>query len=401
MPPSSVGFSQPFTLVLDRTPLDAQISHLTTKVDELRQFKKYILDTRVGDRMLHHHPRRLSGEYAVTTSHEIPADETLVCRIVDAYKKAIRTPTGSTDSMWLTVFASANKQTHEILEHGSLKDIIAMLRNPASSMLFYGFDSLQSKDSTNNDSTVWLSWIHQLAYDSLLQMCRALGIKRVENPESGIDFQESPSVEELLTELDKVMGFKIDFPNPFDGEVGIKTSRGIANYRAIQALFQAWRIGHLTEYRSRARVLEIGAGLGRTAYYAIKMGIAQYTVIDIPLTGVAQAYYLGRILGDQTISLWGESSDGKVRILPPTAYQKMNERFDLIVNVDSLTEMAPDTAAEYLTGAARMTRQFLSINHEHNPFTVESIYQKMPSVKAWRSPYWLRRGYVEELITFD
>jgi hypothetical protein len=38
------------------------------------------------------------------------------------------------------------------------------------------------------------------------------------------------------------------------------------------------------------RILEIGAGLDRTAYYAQKLSAIAHTVIDIPLTQVAQGY---------------------------------------------------------------------------------------------------------------
>jgi hypothetical protein len=40
------------------------------------------------------------------------------------------------------------------------------------------------------------------------------------------------------------------------------------------------------------------------------------------------------------------------------------------------------------------------VNHEHNAFTVRSIYRDMRNVQAWCAPCWVRRGYVEELIQF-
>lgn len=100
------------------------------------------------------------------------------------------------------------------------------------------------------------------------------------------------------------------------------------------------------------------------------------------------------------MSLWDEDRQATISILPPVVYEQLVDSFDLIVNVDSLTEMAPATAEKYLHGAPRLANQFLSINHERNAFTVEAIYSKMPGVRPWRSPCWIRRGYVEELICF-
>ncbi len=61
------------------------------------------------------------------------------------------------------------------------------------------------------------------------------------------------------------------------------------------------------------RVLEIGAGLGRTAYYAWRAGIRHYTIVDVPLTAVAQADFLGRTLGPEALTLAGEDAGGPVR----------------------------------------------------------------------------------------
>jgi hypothetical protein len=44
------------------------------------------------------------------------------------------------------------------------------------------------------------------------------------------------------------------------------------------------------------------------------------------------------------------------------AYSTIEERFDLIANFDSLTEMAESTARQYLVEASRLTDTFLSIN---------------------------------------
>ncbi len=174
---------------------------------------------------------------------------------------------------------------------------------------------------------------------------------------------------------DDILGFSLQFPNPFAGEFGLATSRGVASHRAIQAIFQAWRIAELLDAQPGARVLEIGAGLGRTAYFATRFGVSDYTIIDIPLSNVAQATFLGRALGPDAIRLFGEDGSG-VRILPPPVFLEGDDTYDLVVNVDSLTELAPDVARSYAEAIRARAALFLSINREDQPFTVRELLTK-------------------------
>ena len=60
------------------------------------------------------------------------------------------------------------------------------------------------------------------------------------------------------------------------------------------------------------------------------------------------AYFLGRTLGEKAIRLFGEEEGPGIRILPPAAFLAAADRYDLVVNVDSLTEMARDRAVSYV-----------------------------------------------------
>ena len=184
------------------------------------------------------------------------------------------------------------------------------------------------------------------------------------------------------------------FPNPFAGEIGLATGRGTASYRAVQALYQAQRIKHF----GAASVVEIGGGLGRTAFYAWQSGVRDYTLVDLPLTGVAQAYFLGRTLGPENVCLFGEERPG-IRVLPPTGFLEQSSHPDLVLNVNSLPELSRDAALAYVTEIRHRAARFLSVNHETEAFTVAELCAEVGMPAAGRSPYWLRRGYVEELFT--
>jgi hypothetical protein len=55
-------------------------------------------------------------------------------------------------------------------------------------------------------------------------------------------------------------------------------------------------------------------------------------------------------------------------------------------------------AEQYMAAIRSRTSTFLSINHESNAFTVREL---LGGIRALRYPYWLRRGYVEEIAQFD
>jgi hypothetical protein len=234
--------------------------------------------------------------------------------------------------------------------------------------------------------------------DNLLCLAEAVGAWRLEYPEAAVSGAVDP--EDVLRALDSKFGFAVQFPNPFADEVGLATSRGVVSYRAVQALYQAYRISELVCRRSSARIAEIGGGLGRTAYYARQFGIRNYAIIDLPMTAVAQGYFLGRTLGADAVSLFGEASSG-YDVLPPMSFLEGTENYDLVINVDSLTEMARDTARAYVGALRERAAIFLSINHEYNAFTVRDILAESGLNATTRMPYWLRRGYVDEVFELN
>ena len=79
-----------------------------------------------------------------------------------------------------------------------------------------------------------------------------------------------------------------------------------------------------------------------------------------------------------------------------------NENYDLVLNVDSLTEIDETVAKEYWVLIRKKAKKFLSINHEANGFTVAGLIESDSGIKnTCRSPYWLRGGYIEEVWHFS
>ena len=327
---------------------------------------------------------------AVTSPEPVEDDhDALLARIIAAYKSSVAV-TRQSDSFWDNAFFNLKRDVHDALKANDRHVLAEILRNPGQTDLFYGFENLA------------LSLAEGVAYSGrsvhldLMLLSEAIGVERSRNPEYA-EPASLPDAESLLEKLDVAVGSPLQFPNPFPGEIGLATSRGVASYRAVQAIFQAWRVAGLVDGQPDARVLEIGAGLGRTAYYATRFGVSDYTIVDIPLSNVAQAAFLGRTLGGDAIRLFGEDGSG-VRILPPPAFLDGNDSYDLVVNVDSLTELAPEVARLYAEAIRDRAALFLSINHEHQLFTVRELFNQIGLTAASRAPYWMRRGYVEEVF---
>jgi hypothetical protein len=348
------------------------------------------------------HPEELLSASPADTSNnfdkcEDEADTELVGRIITAYQEANKADLG--DSMWKVFFASYHIAIHQSLMNGNVGTVSEIFRNPSASDLFHGFDILTKSFQGSFDSKPARNLYAKVCLDGLVRFAESASASPLDNPEDWPK-QEWEAEEVLETLSNKCWPFSV--PNPFPGEHGLRTSRGIISYRVPQALYQAWRIKQLVNGIDNPRILEIGAGLGRTAYYAYELGLRDYSIVDIPITATSQAYFLGRTLGEGNIHLDGEQSQEsshKIRILTPQTFLDERKPYDLILNADGLTEIDISAAKAYWQEIKSSTNMFLSINHEANAFRVQDlIADDLPSIEVNRSPYWMRPGYVEELI---
>jgi hypothetical protein len=266
----------------------------------------------------------------------------------------------------------------------------------------YGFENMTK--SLGRAHRIEDSHAITLTLDALICLAEAIGARRVENPEEYNWWPRRTSTDEVIAEIEKVLDFPISVPNPYPSEYGLFSKRGVMSYRVPQAIYQAWRISQLVSGISNPKILEIGGGLGRTAYYTSKFGITDYTIVDIPISSLAQGYFLGTVLGAEAVLLYGEanladSEAEKTKVVSPSSFFEGSGHYDLIVNVDSLTEIGEEVAKEYWLAIQKRADVFLSINHEENGFTVSQFIEERTGVaKSIRYPYWLRRGYTEEVV---
>lgn len=331
-------------------------------------------------------------------------DTSLILRLIRAYQLSDLEQSRG-DSMWQYIFDQKHVHIHEILKKGVLNEAAEILRHPADTDLFYGIDSLSYsiQDQFNHfDNQIAHA---KLCLDGLVRFAEAIGAISLDNPEAAHLPLFIYDVETVLEKIEQHLNITLSFPNPYPKEHGLLSSKGVISYRVPQALYQAWKIKQLVKNKKNPRVLEIGAGLGRTAYYARLMGIQDYTIVDLPLTAISSGYFLGRTLGEDQVLLKGESqtdAKNRIKIVNMSDFINSNTSYDLVINVDSMTEMDPKIAKQYWEKIETCTKKLLSINHEINPFRVLDLINNSTAVTdSTRSTYWMRSGYVEEVVHFS
>ncbi len=177
----------------------------------------------------------------------------------------------------------------------------------------------------------------------------------------------------------------------------------LASHRATLARYQADRL--LSELRSirGTAVVEIGPGTGHCAYYAYRDGVIDYTTIDLPLGMVAHARFLAEALSPNSIWMDGDVEPppiNKIKIF--SAARLLDQQVDVVINVDSMTEMSIKTAFEYAAWINSHARLFISMNHENNLFTMADLAKcRLTSKRLCRAPVPERAGYFEEVFAID
>ena len=334
-------------------------------------------------------------------------DNQIVPRLMTAYRRAISEAQATGDSMWTAFFEEKHGAIHHILMSDDVTAATSLFRNPGQTDFFYGFDTLVPEWLDYAKSPAWRDLNARVAVDGLARFAIAAGLLRAPYPDAyAMGYGQRPNLDaaSLIAAIESETGQALRFPNPYPDEHGAQTMRGILSYRVNQALYQARRIKELTHGLANPRVLEIGGGLGRTAFYARALGIRDYTIVDLPITAAAQGYFLARTLGDAEIALLGEAEIAeakRIKLVSPQHFLNGSHSYDLIINADSLTEMARDVAQAYIAKIAACTSVFLSINHEFNSFTVRDIMRETyPDVPFTRHVYAMRDGYLEESCRF-
>lgn len=268
---------------------------------------------------------------------------------------------------------------------------------------------------------VVLRWPHRRPFlalnilGSLVEMGEGLGVARTENPEQGVPYWELDNKSDsLLSRVEAALGVPIGFPE-ISGAYGVRVGSRLLVQGQMAHIYAAWRIlAHATRCYGPDRKLdiaEIGGGYGGLCFWLLRLGgerIASYTIIDLPSTNTAQAYFLAQALNSaEDIGLFSARTgtfdrQARIRLVPHMHVPEFHA--DIVVNQDSFPELPVAEVDRYLTWMTNHADYFLSINQEaYSPaagiaqVSVPERCAQQPALRREvRERTWVRNGYVEE-----
>ena len=188
-------------------------------------------------------------------------------------------------------------------------------------------------------------------------------------------FSRNPNIH--LNSLKSKLKIDVSAPKYSLALFGIQTKYGLYSWRDFISFGIAAMINERYDNKEIS-ICEIGGGVGHLAYYLRKFGFNKISIIDLPTISATQMYFLG--VNDE---------GHNIKFLSPDQY---DGDYDLILNVDSMTEMNMGIVDTYIKKMDKRTR-LISINHEINTFRVSSVCRSNKLKRLQRHPFWFRKGY--------
>ena len=309
------------------------------------------------------------------------------------------------ESMWNEISGSFYKNIFSLIEIDR-KNFTKILDDPGEYNLHWGFDD-NCKDLKKNYKSIFMKHYKFSIIDRLISFCEYISVLKTHHPATSSLFSNNKiDIDDLIIKIENKLQIKLNFENVFPGERGLKTAKGILVSKEIQALYNAFKIKEIIQYKNLKdiKILEIGGGLGRTAYYCNKFGIKNYTMIDILLPSISQANYLARSINEDSVLLVDEISKNhqlnRIKISTPDKLLSNNNYFDIVFNSDSFVEIDYENQKNYVDYIKKNSNLFFSINHESLNFSVFELFRETKYKKYQKSLFPLEKGYVEEIFEF-
>jgi len=320
-------------------------------------------------------------------------------------------------SIWHTICERWHRGFISLLTERDVSGLAQALAGMHQLPLLKGIDQSRDESARYREDEAQRSHFLLEVKSLLVRLAEALGLLGLEvDPRYGPLRNIYLPVGEIVGRLEEHLGIEIAPPAVGNGRFGLRVGHNaVLTNRDLYALYLASRCRQLAARWRRppeaVRILEIGGGMGRLALYLRRMGFRHVTLIDLPQISLVQAYFLRRSVGGSVTFGRGAVAGGDgVQVVTQMAALAAapDRRFDIVVNADSMPEMGWSVATEYVRSIRRTCRGvFLSANQEsrkqisHEGSTHAVVAEIVREVggfeRAYRFPFWLRRGYVEEL----
>lgn len=305
-----------------------------------------------------------------------------------------------------------------VIQSGDPRVLAQYLRSAPNRSVFQGVlgdggnTLLRENPAYRKQQSAWV-------IDLFVSLMESIGALSIQNPAQGswgmaeiaLDYKA------LLEELDRVCGSRVIVPQIFDGV--LVTEIGGRHFTAVDltAIDGALRIRRVLSSSTSKRILEIGAGSGRTAYWCVRFGLGPIQIIDLPHVAIAQAWYFAKAIPSGALHLYGEplgdvGSPPSVSIFPDTGLDEVSKRdVGLVFNQDSFAEMSRTALTRYLQWIiASDCGVLVSTNHESEAayasgarhLNASRILRSIDGYRLLdRERNWIRKGYVDEVFAVN
>lgn len=373
--------------------------------------------------MLVHKSIKGYPKFELTETKEIiPSKEDLLLteRLLKAYKSAQldgKKIKPERQDIWTFLENGPQSDFFELLEKGDVREIAYYLCNMSKFGMTHGITQGKILYEKISSDSAYRKWLGIFMSDKIIRLAEALGVIPLENPEQGeYGLSIHSDINEIIDKIETYLRISIMPPDFEGGLFRLSTKKGRIHHRDILAVYTAWRCSRLLETVKEPSICEIGAGIGKAAYYSRLLGIKQYTIIDLPHINFLHGYYLIKCFPSVDIYLYGEKQKNKadfISIQPDWYFKTVKGKdFDLTLNEDSFPEIDRAVVLDYLKEIKYHTKNyFLSINQEsQNTMMIGELKQHMISKlvseiegfeQIYRFPYWMREGYLEELYKIN
>lgn len=351
---------------------------------------------------------------------DVTKEDVLLCqRLIGSYRKASFNKVNienNTSQIWSQELKKYCGKLISILESDNAEELARVLSSMFKEDFVYGLasGSLIENAHSRIGAKIW-SMKYQ---DNIVALAEYLGVVRTESTQQGIKGHAlQDGLDAVVAKIEKSIGISMDFPD-IGASYGIKANDSLITMEHPEHLYVSLRIDcairdYLEDRKDKPlNLVEIGAGFGGLAYWAIKLkkiNIDTYTIIDLPLINVLQGYFLIKAFGASNVRLYGETfnNDASIFILPIVAFEaEIKKDIDVLINENSMPEMSDEIVRSYILYAKKqLSGIFFSYNHEAYSVVygrpqvfVPGIVEAVGGFKRLsRNPSWVRSGYVEEI----
>lgn len=347
--------------------------------------------------------------------NEVTHDDVAICaRLIDAFNRALtyeqdqipsrNRPTGD---LWMQLGIQAHGEGYRFLASNDAVGLAHYLANGLRTSLCIGLGPGPVIFRAMSGG----GWRDPmlLLVDRLVAVAEAVGVLAHENPEQGRYGQNIHiAIPDLITAIENKVRFSIHRPLVM-GIYGIGVDSGAIDFRVPDDTYCAHRLRMIGDDIAETSFIEIGGGFGGMALFALRAGATHWQMVDLPIMNVVQGYFLIKSLGENSVSLFGENnSAADVEVLPYWEFFNPLRRYSVVFNRDSLPEIQRSRVDEYLAEIEARGAVLLSINQEAGApggddgllqlNLLQIIAERGKLECRFRHPYWVRKGYVEELF---